>query len=334
MSRNYLSFILLLFVFANGYGQQRYSFTRQKMGSPFTIVTYGDDKKYVDSIIELVYDEVDRLNEIFSDYLDSSELNKLNSRSGNGEFITVSTELFDVISMSVQASVRSGGAFDITVGPLSRLWRSARKENSFPLKKDIRNARKKVGYRLIVLDKENHKVKLKKKNMALDMGGIAKGYIAQKAMDILKGAGLSSSLVDAGGDMVAGAPPPSKDGWSIGISMLDSANQRMDSKLLIAHKAVATSGDTFQHIDHKGRRYSHIINPKTGKGVTFHRNVTVIAPDGSIADWTASACSVMRWKKLKSFLKETPEVSVFINEGTDNKPISLYFNEFEKYMVD
>lgn len=325
---------MLLFAFVWADGQQRHSCTRQKMGSPFTIVTFGDDKKYVDSIVELAYAEVDRLNTVFSDYLDSSELNKLSAQSGNGQFVPVSTDLFDLISMSVKASVSSHGAFDITIGPLSQLWRRARKQNVFPSKREIRLERKKTGYSFIFFDEDNRMVKLNQRGMLLDAGGIAKGYIAQKVMEIMTNAGLIFSLVDAGGDMVAGAPPPGKEGWSIGIQMLDSAGKRMDKKLLIAHKAVATSGDAFQYLDFKGKRFSHIINPKTGMGVTFHRNVTVIAGDGATADWIASACSVMDPATLQSFLAGMPDVPVLVNERRDGKLISLYLNHFESFIAD
>lgn len=328
----YLLTILLFFVFIVSHAQQRFSFARQKLGTAFTIVTYGENENSVNSIIEAVYDEVDRLNMIFSDYMDSSELNRLNARSGSGEYVKVSAELFDILSKAKQASLLSDGAFDVTIGPLSHLWRRARKTNTFPSKKEIRRAKRKTGNRYLLLDSEHQAVRLKKKNMIIDLGGIAKGYIAQKAMDLLDSAGLPSSLIDAGGDMIAGSPPPDKEGWTIGISSPDSPNQSAGSPLIVSHTAIATSGDAFQYLDYKGKRYSHIINPKTGMGVTFHHNVTVICAEGTTADWIASACSVMPSDKLRLFLASMPDIAVMINEKTGPKPIKTYFNGFENYL--
>lgn len=302
------------------------------MGSPFTIIAYGDGTQFVDSVVEKVFDEVDRLSAIFSDYIDSSELNKLGNSSGSNSFVPVSEDLFDILRLSKGASELSGGAFDISVGPLSRLWRTAIKTNNFPAKDKIIDAQKKVGYENIFLDVNCREVKLIRKSMALDLGGIAKGYIAQRALDMLKNAGLSSSLVNAGGDMAFGDPPPDKDGWTIGISLLDSANKLMGNHLITSNRAVATSGDSFRHLDYNGKRYSHIIDPRTGEGVTYHRNLTVVADNGATADWVASACSVMDITGVKRMLSSMPQVAVMIIQRSGTELSQAFFNGFQRYL--
>lgn len=269
------------------------------MGSPFNLVFYATDSAQASQLAAASFLLVDSLNLIYSDYLENSELNRLGRTAGTGEFIPVSLPLYDILLASKKASLQSSGSFDVTIGPLSKLWRKARKEKTFPSVTDINNARKTVGFKNISIDTFARKIKLLPPGMQLDLGGIAKGYAAQLVINFLKVNGVTSALADAGGDIVCSNPPPGKRGWTVGINLPQSTTQLLPETVAISNCAIATSGDLYQYIEHKGKKYSHIIDPRTGYGVQFQRNVTVIAPDGATADWLATACSILPLQKSK-----------------------------------
>lgn len=319
MFRKYNIIFILLFFFAfkEVYGQnnyKKYVFREKKMGSPFTIVIYGKDSTRVARIAKTAFYKVDTLNNLFSDYIDSSEINLLSSKSGNHRFIPVSQELFYILSLSKKASYKSKGAFDITIGPVVKLWRKARRENIFPESDDIKKALKRTGYKYIQLNKKDQSVRLDKAGMQLDLGGIAKGYIAQVVLDFLIKENLPAAMVNAGGDIALGAPPPDHSEWKIGISLPEEKHRYSNEILLLKNQAVATSGDIYQYLEWKGKHYSHIINPKTGIGVTSLRNVTVVANNGGTADWLASACSILSIREAFQLVKKFPKTALFIAE--------------------
>jgi len=280
--------------------QKRFSYTQQKMGSPFTIVFYSADSMRANRLAMQCYNLVDSFVSIFSDYIDSTELSKLSAAAGKvTEPVPLSPALFDILRLSKTAFEKSGGAFDITIGPLSKLWRTARKTKQFPTDESVQAARSLTGFNKLHLDTVNKTIILPKSTMQLDLGGIAQGYIAQKIIDFLSTQQISSALVNASGDIVTSGPPPGLKGWTVGVNMPETTNDLLSRTLLLHNRSVTTSGDVYQYIEHNGKRYSHIIDPRTGYGVTFQRNVTVIANDGVTADWLATACSILPVKKAK-----------------------------------
>jgi len=128
--------------------------------------------------------------------------------------------------------------------------------------------------------------------------------MGQKIIDFLSSQNIRSALVNASGDIVCSHPPPEKEGWVIGVNMPNEKNELMDKKIKLKNASLSTSGDVFQFIEHNGKRYSHIISPITGYGVTFQRNVTIIAPDGATADWLATACSILPISKAKKLVRK------------------------------
>jgi thiamine biosynthesis lipoprotein len=211
--------------------------------------------------------------------------------------------LYDIVKTSIDAAQEGYGAFDITIGPLSWLWRQSRREHRFPADSAVQHAKEKTGINKIVLDTATHRIKLLQKGMQLDLGGIAKGYAAQAVIGFLLSKGITAALLDAGGDIACSGAPPGKEGWTIGVNLPEQANNLLGKTILLQHGAVATSGDVYQFMAHDGKRYSHIIDPKTGYGVTFQRNVTVIAPDGATADWLATACSIVSIRRAKKLAR-------------------------------
>ncbi len=297
----------------------RFEFSRPEMGVPVRVVLYAPDNAAATTAAEAAFARIAELNSILSDYDPESELRRLGNATSEGKSVPVSKDLWRVLVRSQDVSTRSDGAFDVTVGPVVRLWRRARRRGQLPAPDRLAAARKLVGYQLLQLDQENRSVKLGKPDMWLDLGGIAKGYAVDEALAVLRKHGISRALVDAGGDMVLGAPPPGKQGWRIGIAPLEPDGP--PSQILsLANVAVATSGDTWQFVVIDGRRYSHIVDPKTGVGLTDHSSVTVVAPDGITADSLASAVSVLGPNNGLKLIEATPNTEAFIVRAPKAKP--------------
>ncbi len=297
-----ISFIIFFvsLVFVGDAQMTRFSFTESKMGAPFTIIFYSNDSAQAASIAKRCFDLVDSFNFIFSDYIDSSELSKLSKTAGlNSLPVSLSPAMYDILIQSKKAFELSEGAFDITMGPLSKLWRKARRQHQFPADSTVKRIRNLIGFDKLVFDTLNKTIRLTQKGMQLDLGGIAQGYVAQKVINFLHLQGLNNALVNASGDIVVSGAPITKDGWVVGVNIPEKTDELLDQKLLLKNRAITTSGDAYQFIEKDGIRYSHIINPASGYGVTFQRNVTVIAADGTTADWLATACSILSLKKAK-----------------------------------
>jgi FAD:protein FMN transferase len=278
------------------------------MGSPLNITIFANDSARASLLAKKSFQIADSLNLIFSDYLENSELNLLSKTAGTDTFMPVSPALWDIIKQSIQASQQCNGAFDISVGSIVKLWRKARKEKVLPDKIILQKSLQSVGYQYVILDSTNHSVKILHKNTLLDLGGIAKGYVAQVIVDYCKQQCIEKALVDAGGDLAS----TGKD-WHIGISIPNS-EELMQGFLVLQNQAVATSGNMYQFVEIGGKKYSHIVNPHTGLGLTHQRNVTVVAPDGATADWLATACSVLSVKKALKLIRKMPKCELLMLE--------------------
>jgi len=211
-------FLFIVAVAASGQ-ERRFSFTQPKMGSPFTITFYHSDTLQASHFANDCFLLVDSLVAIYSDYIDSSELNRLSATSGQGRFFPVSAALYDILLLSKEAYILSNKTFDISIGPLTRFWRKARKEKRFPELNEVTEKKKKVGFDKIQIDTSTRSVYLTERGMQLDLGGIAQGYIAQKVLERLQQHSIPTALVNVSGDIAIGNPPAGKAGWSIGINV-------------------------------------------------------------------------------------------------------------------
>ena len=326
-------FFISVFLFTQSlFGQQKFVFEKPSMGSPFTISIFANDSVRAAQAAASAFHCADSLNSIFSDYIDNSELNRLNATSGENRYVPVSEALFTILKYSLNAARLSGGSYDISMGTVVKLWRKARQEKALPNQDSLKIALSKVGYRYIHLNEVQKSVWLEKKGMLLDLGGLGKGYVAQAALDIIQSEGFKSAMVNAGGKIAIGEAPPGRDGWLIGITVPEEKDELIPHLLLLKNTSVATSGDIYQHLDINGKRYSHIIDPKTGLGITWQRNVTVIAKDGTISDWLATACSVLSEKKSFELIKKFPRASLLISEMKDVKLIQRSSSNFKSYL--
>lgn len=273
----------------------RYEFTHPQMGTIFRLIFYAQ----TDSVTAAVwakdaFDAVDSLNASMSDYLPESELNRLSKQSGTGFSVPVSANLWQILYLSEQFSAKSQGAFDVTIGPLTRLWRRARNLKEVPDSTDIRKALAAVGNQYLICEPQQ-RIRLQQPGMRLDLGGIAQGFAADRCLKVLRKYGVKRALADAGGDIALGDPPPGQKGWDI--------ETPGKPKLKLSNCGITTSGATYRYLEVDGRRYSHIVDPRTGWGLTHRVLVTVKAPDATTADAWATAISVLGqqgWQNLPS----------------------------------
>jgi thiamine biosynthesis lipoprotein len=263
------------------------------MGLPFRIVLYAPSVAAASAGAEAAFGRISRLNSILSDYDSDSELSRLSRSSGSHQEIPISDDLWRVLTKAQEISRKSDGAFDVTVGPLVNLWRKARRDKKLPDADWLKEAKSRVGYTNLVLNPARKTAMLLVPEMRLDVGGIGKGYALDEALNVLQRRGIFRALVTGGGDMAAGDPPPLQKGWRIEIPALDATNAPPASFVLLKGHGLATSGDLFQRLEIDGRRYSHIVDPRTGLGLTDHSLVTIIARDCTTADALSKVVSVL-----------------------------------------
>lgn len=248
-----------------------------------------------------------------SRYRSSSELNRLSARSGD-DALEVSEPLFTVLQQAQTLSRQSDGAFDVTSGPYIKLWEKAQRTGTLPDSSAIRNARSRVGWKLVRLQEKEQTVHLRADSMQLNLGGIAKGFILDHALDVLIERGLSRAMIEAGGDLVTGAAPPDQDGWRVQLPGIGPDNTSRTRSLTNA--ALSTSGDTHQFVEIDGTRYSHIVDPRTGMGLTHRLLVSIVARDGATADALATTVSVLGPEAGRAFLnRHYPDVTAYIRDG-------------------
>lgn len=269
---------------------QRHEFTRPQMGVPFRLVLYARDAASASTAAEAAFARVAQLNATLSDYDPDSELSRLGQASGTGAWVPVSADLWRMLAAGQRLSRETEGAFDVTVGPLVNLWRKARRERRLPEDRLLAEARARSGWRQLELDPRRQAARLNVPDMRLDLGGIAKGYAVDEALRVLRAHGIRAALVSGGGDLAVSAAPPGTPGWRI---QLEGGEEGGAAEFVrLRHAALATSGDLFQFVEVGGVRYSHIVDPRTGLGLTNRSLVTVIARDGRTADSLATALSV------------------------------------------
>ncbi|HEY4338186.1 MAG TPA: FAD:protein FMN transferase [Puia sp.] len=325
--------LLLCLTALGATAQHKYSFTQPAMGSPFTITIATGDSLAAARAATAAFHLADSLNAILSDYIDSSEINRLSAGSGQGRYVEVSPPLFEILRRAQEAAELTAGGYDITIGPVVRLWRKARKTGIPPSEADIQAALARTGYRYFHLDATQQSVWLEKPGMQLDVGGLGKGFVAAAALRQLKKSGFSKAMVNAGGKIVTGEAPAPQRPWIIGINAPGEKQRLLPIYLSLENNSVATSGDLYQYIEWQGKRYSHIIDPHTGIGLTRRRNVTAIAPDGTTADWLATACSILSWRRSLKLIKKIPGAALLVTEIKHDRIIQKTSVNFKHYLL-
>ena len=268
---------------------RRHEYAQLHMGVQARLIVYAPTEQAAATAARAAYARVAEIEDIASDYRPTSELMRLCARAGQGP-VKVSEELFTLLAHAQELSRRSDGAFDVTIGPYVSLWRTALKTGQLPNPKALAEARTRVGWEKVKLDAERRTVELTTPGMRLDFGGIAKGYAGDEAIRVLRERGIGSALFEAGGDIVVSDAPPGEKGWTVEVVGSEAENSRM---IEVANCGVSTSGDAEQFVEIDGTRYSHVVDPRTGLGLTQRYAATVVARDGITSDSLSTAASVM-----------------------------------------
>lgn len=273
--------------------------------------------------IKEAFEALKKVDALMSTYKEDSEISILN-REGKAQ---VSQQTLEVIEDAIEFSKLTKGAFDITVKPLINLWKKAEKEEKVPTEQEIEKAILLVGYDKIVI--EGNQVRLEKEGMQIDLGGIAKGYAVDKAIEALKKNGIKRALVNAGGDLYALGKALRGERWSIGIQDPREKDKIIDT-IKVKDKAVATSGDYRRYFTLEGKRFSHIVNPKTGLTVQdVPMSVTIVGPDATTTDALSTGVFVLGPEEGMKLIESLPEVEgMIISEGM-KKLTSEGWSEFD-----
>jgi thiamine biosynthesis lipoprotein len=277
---------------AAGAAPGRFSRTELHMATSFTLVAHAADEPTAAAAFAAAFARIAELDARLNDYNPDSELSLLSARSPTTAPVPVSDDLWAVLERAEQVARLTDGGFDATVGPLTRLWRQARARRRLAPPETTAAALAAVGHRHVALDTASRRVALLRPGMRLDLGGIAQGFAADEALRVLAAHGLDRALVNASGDIACGLPPPGTTGWRVGIAP-PRGDGPPDLFLHLARAAVSTSGDAFQSIEIDGVRYSHIVDPRTGVGLTRRSSATVVAADCTTADALATALCVL-----------------------------------------
>jgi thiamine biosynthesis lipoprotein len=281
------------------------------MGTTARVVLYASTEPAAQQAAAAAFARIAALEATLSDYRPESEISRL-TREGVGRPVPVSRDLFRVLEAAQGLAARTRGAFDITVGPLSQLWRRARRQVELPSPGDLTAARAVSRHTFLTLDPGAQTATVSRAGMRLDAGGIAKGFAADEALLVLRERGLHHALVSVGGDLALGEKPPDREGWQVALAGLHPVGSAPGSPILVHVAGISTSGDAEQWVEIAGQRYSHIVDPSTGLGLTGHRSVTVVAGDAMTSDMLATAVSVLGHDDGMALVDGTPGAAALV----------------------
>ncbi len=313
-----LSLIIFLFSLLPLDSQELFHRKLLLMGSRFDISVVANDSISANDYIDIAVGEIKRIEKLISSWDENSETSKINRNAGL-EPIKVSEELFALIERSIIISKLTDGAFDISYASMDKIWKFDGSMKEFPSKERIKKSIEKVGFKNIILNKEEHSVFLPKKGMKIGFGAIGKGYAADKAKKLLLSQGVKAGIINASGDMNTWGKQLNGEDWQVAIT--NPLNKRKAFALLpISNRAVVTSGDYEKFVTFNGKRYSHIINPKTGYPSSGIISVSVFANSAELADALATSIFVMGSETGIDRINQIPEIEcIIIEENGDIK---------------
>lgn len=291
------------------------------MGTFAHVVVVANNSTAAEKCVAAALEEIRRVDELMSDFKSDSDIGRANAEAAQHP-VQVSESTYEVLRRSVEFSKLTDGAFDVTVGPLVDLFRTAKKTGIAPTEEQIAQARTKVGFEKLELDEQNRTVRFSVEGMRLDLGAIAKGYAVDKAAEAAQRCGALGAMVDLGGNVRCfGSPPKGRDHWLIGVQDPNSAVEGFGGggllfTLKIIDAAMATSGDYQQFAMIKGKRHSHILDPHTGASAEGLSSVTIITGNATDADALSTAVSVMGPQKGLTLIEKFPGTeAILISSG-------------------
>jgi thiamine biosynthesis lipoprotein len=296
---------------------------RPCMGTRCTLSAYHWDPVLVERAIAAAVLEINRLDALMSNWVQTSDVSRINAVAGSGEWIDVAPETFQVLTESAWIAEQSGGAFDITVGAFKGLWKfDEDNDGTIPKRADVLARLPYIDYRGVLLDPAGRRARLARKGQSITLGGIAKGLVVDRAVAKLREAGLRDFLVQAGGDLYASGRHGDRD-WKVGIQDPRAGTEKGRSGdtsfalLTLSNSAFNTSGDYERFVIRDGRRYHHILDPRTGYPVEHTRSVTVLAATSFLADTLDTALFVLGADKGLALIARLPGVEAVIVDSSN-----------------
>lgn len=302
-----MSLFLSIFILS---AQKSYSESSILMGSSFEITVVAEDEDFAKESLAIAKKEIIRIENLISSWDQKSETSRINRNAGIAA-VEVSKELFDLIFRAQQISKLSSGAFDLTFAAIDKLWNFDGRESEMPNPDTLKASVFNIGYQLIELDEESLTVFLPKKGMKIGFGAIGKGYAADRAKQLLVERGVLGGIINASGDMNTWGTKPDGSSWTIGI-VNPMNNKKVFSWFSLEHNAVVTSGDYEKFTQINGRRYSHIIDPRTGIPSQGIVSCTVFAGKAELADAIATAIFVMGVESGLFLIDQLPDIEAIL----------------------
>ena len=287
--------------------------SRPVMGTFGRVVAVSTDKKTVLDCIKAAFEQIHKVDELMSYHDPDSEISSVNQKAFK-ESVKVSSSTYRVIQKSIEFSRLTDGTFDVTVGPLVDLWRKAADANTAPTEQQLQQVRSKVGYDKLILNEADKSIRFAVEGMRIDLGGIAKGFAIDRAIEAVRKIGGLGAMVDIGGDIRCyGKTPKGQKYWLVGLQNPDLESEKQNLLTLkLTDKAVTTSGNYHRFFIIGGKHYSHIINQKTGGIAEGLSSVTIIADNAADADALATAVSVMGVEKGLQLIENTPNTEAIV----------------------
>ena len=321
-----LSFICL--IYSSSQAQwQKFTFETQRMGSPFRITISCQDSAGISRVVKRGFKLAAELEGQLSDYQSTSELSQVNLRAGSGEFYPIHEPLRAIIRAGLDAQEKSGGALNIFVGKAVGMWRQARRQGEMPDVNRLHQIAMHIQSPCLEFSTDSSAIRLLDSACQMDLGSLGKGFVAQRVMDELVAAGWAHVLVDAGGKLSMTSQNPSGLAWQVALE-LPVSKQLLSEVLSLNNRSVATSGKTYQSVVLAGKTFSHVIDPRTGMALEHARSATAIAEDGTLADWLATAATVLNMQEIEKLLVKLPNVRLLVFENQLGEPKILFNYHF------
>jgi FAD:protein FMN transferase len=293
--------------------------THRAMGSEFAIDLYAPDEETAEQWMQASFEEIDRLEDLLSNYKPTSELSRISREAGKGPVVT-DPETFAFLERAVELSRRSDGAFDITVGPLMRAWGFFFNKGRIPSSEELAALRVKTGWKHIKLDPAARTVFFDNGGMELDPGGIGKGYAVDRVAALLRGEGVTAALISGGSSSIYGlGSPPGESGWRVNVP--DPVHEgEILSSVMLKDTSLSTSACTEKFFIKNGRRYCHILNPRTERPVEDRLQTTVIVPSATDSDALSTATFVMEPEAAARLVDTFPGAAAVLISGNPERP--------------
>lgn len=312
-----LPFILLI-SYQNVAQSVKYTFETSRMGSPFRIVVSTNDSLGISKVIQSSFDLARDLESQLSDYQIQSELSQVNLRAGTGEFYPIHSSLKEILVTAIQAENLTQGALNVKVGRLVQAWRRTRKDKILPDENELRKIAEAIQGNYIEFSDDSTKLRLANRACQLDLGSLGKGFVAQKVLDHLINNSWPYVLVDAGGKICMTSLDKKGGEWVLGLE-IPGGTAISDQMLSLKNCSIASSGKTYQQVQIGDQVYSHVLDPRTGMALTHGRSATAVAPDGTLADWLATAATIMPIREIEKLLVKLPNVRLLVWEFNAGK---------------